>query len=112
MGIRNFPVITLGTDGSDAQTVAGPGSVAIPVLSNGVQPKYLHVRAYNGATVADWISVTPDVAANNGALATGFLLSSFYGHEIILNVFGYDFIGYDEIGAAGSSIQLTPLADY
>lgn len=112
MGIRNFDVISIGTDGSTVQTVAAPGSVAIPTMLGGVLPKYLHIKAILGATVADYISVTPDIAANNGAFATGFVLSSFYGDEIILNVHGYDFIGYAEVGAAGSSLQLTPLEDF
>lgn len=112
MSINNFHVISIGTDGSTVQAVAAPGSVAIPDMLKGNAPKFLHIRAFGGATVADYISVTPDIAANNGAFATGFILSSFTNDEIILNVHGYGFIGYAEVGAAGSSIQMTPLEDF
>ena len=114
MGIRNFPVITIGTDTSLVQAVATAGNVAIPNTEGGSGPKYLHIKAYgpSTATLDDQITVTPDVAANNGAFATGFLLFPSRGDEIILNVHGYTHIGFDEVGAATSSIKLTPLEDY
>ena len=117
MGIRNFPVITIQTDGSVVEVCAAAGSVAIPTLVNTGQPKFLHIRAFNDAAAAlldDFISVTPDIAANSGAFATGFVLSTYYCQEIILNVHGYDFIGYDISSGSPvtSSIQMTPLADF
>lgn len=116
MGIRNFPVITIGTD--TATTVGGiaaAGNVAIPNTQGGSGPKYLHIKAFDNTAapaIDTFISVTPDIAANNGAFATGFILSAYYFDEIILNVHGCTHIGYDKIGTNSPDLQLTPLEDY
>lgn len=114
MGIRNFPVITLGTDTGVVEAVAAAGNVAIPNTQGGGGPKYLHIKAYgpSTATADEQITVTPDIAANNGAFATGYLLYPHLGDEVILNVHGCTHIGYDEVGDASCSIKLTPLEDY
>ncbi len=112
MGIRNFPVITVGTDTSTHQSVSGAGAVSIPNLQSGENPKFLRIKAYGGDAVEDFVSVTPDIAANSGVFATGMVLSLFYGDVVILNVHGYSHIGFDIQGTGGGTIDLAPLEDF
>jgi hypothetical protein len=113
MGIRNFPVITIGTDTSlTVANISASGSVAIPTTHGGVGPKYLYIHSYGGTDNTAYISFTPDVAANTGTFATGFVMWAFEkGETIILNVHGYSHIGYDFLGT-NPDFQLTPLEDY
>lgn len=112
MGIRNFPVISIGSETASQQLlVAAPGNIAIPTMKNGSLPKFLHCSAHTGAS-SNVITVSPETAATDGDNTTGFPLAVLGNNSVILNVHGFSFIGFDEIGDGTSTLQLYPLEDF
>ncbi len=110
MGIRNFPVVSIGTvTGSRTDNVAAaPGVVSIPVMQNGDAPKFLMCKVTGGSTPG-FISICPTTGAN-GALATGLPMVTGQPH-IIFNVHGFTSIG-TEGSAADMELHLYPLEDF
>jgi hypothetical protein len=81
-------------------------------MSNGALPKFLSLTVVDGA-VGDWIVVSPQVAATNGAVATGFAMTTTgNSSSIILNVHGFSFIGYEDGAGAVCLLRLYPLEDF
>jgi hypothetical protein len=112
MSIDNFHVISIGTDQGDQElTISAPGWIAIPTMSSGIAPKFLHISIHSG-TVTNVITVTPDIDENNGSNLTGFALCQNGFAAVILNVHGFSHIGFDEIGDGTSGLQLYPLEDF
>ena len=112
MGIRNFPYITIGVQqGTTTAAIAAAGNAAIPPMTNGTLPKFLALTVVDGA-VGDWIVVSPQVAATNGTLATGFAMNAVVDNTIILNVHGFSHIGYEDGVGAVCLLNLYPLEDF
>ena len=116
MGNRNFPVISIATDGSTTTAVlTGAGTHAIPTMSNGEPPKFLHIKVTTDDTVvqADRITINPQVGTAAAMNVPSFILSAFWAQEIILNVHGFDRIARATIGTVGiMQLTFTPLEDY
>jgi hypothetical protein len=110
MGIRNFPVISLGFNGGTLVSPAGatPGVEPIPTMMSGVAPKYVAITVTGGAAAA-FVVVTPSTGAN-GAIATGYPIITG-SKPLILNVHGYSDIGY-EASAASMTLRIHPLEDF
>jgi hypothetical protein len=112
MGIRNFPLISIGVEqGVTTAAIAAPGNIAIPTMTNGDSPKFLALTVVDGVA-GDWIVVSPQVAATNGVLATGFAMNAISGNTIILNVHGFSHIGFEDGAGVVCQLNLYPLEDF
>jgi hypothetical protein len=113
VGIRNFPVITLGVQrGVTTGVIAAAGNIAIPTMSNSALPKYLALTLVDGA-IGDWVVISPQPTAINGVAATGFAMNAQLGNQtLILNVHGFGFIGFEDVVGALCKLNLYPLEDF
>jgi len=111
---QNFPYITVGVNNSLTQaTINTSGSDAIPTMTNGTKPKYLHIKCFAG-DAGDTYTVSPRHGAVAGDDTKGFPLSMRGVSEVILNVTGYSHIGWDFVtGSVGNGhLMYTPLEDF
>lgn len=110
MGIRNFPVVSIGpTQGSRTDNVVASGAaVSIPTMTSGIAPKYLMCKV-SGGSVGGYISISP-TDGSVGTLAGGLPL--FTGEPgIIFAVHGFTSIGTFG-SAADMELHLYPLEDF
>lgn len=112
MGKRDFEYISIGVEqGVTTGVIAAAGNIAIPTMSNGSLPKFLALVLVDGA-LGDWIVISPQVAATNGALATGFAMNAVVNNRLILNVHGFSHIGFEDGVGAVCLLNLYPLEDF
>jgi hypothetical protein len=111
MGVKNFPVFSIGTVTAVQHAVTGAGSEAIPTTEGGGTPKYLMVHAYGG-TQTNVVLVGASVGTGvNVTLGNGFPLPVRNHGRVVLNVVGMTHIMVNVLGAADSFVQLVPLED-
>ena len=112
MGKYNFDFVrTEPNQGSQQATIVAPGNLAIPPLDSTLLPKFL-LCVVSGGTAGAAVAISPQVAATNGAVATGIPLVIGGNSSIILNVMGYSHIGFEDIQGATCNLNLIPLSDF
>lgn len=110
MGIRNFPVISIGSANA-VHKAATSGAVALPRLASNEKAKFLYIAAVGG-TATNVVVVALLESAGGIALDEGFPLNVNGSNDIILYALGFNFVAYNNIGAGDSHIYFYPLEDF
>jgi hypothetical protein len=111
MGLRDFPVLSIGENQGSVLAATTSTFAAIPTMSNGKLPKFLYILAHGGSG-GTRVTVSPSNASSGGSQDLGFVLDCLWPTAIILNVHGYSVIRSARRGGLTSFIRMYPLEDF
>lgn len=117
MGIRNFPVISIGENRGARSVVAAAGQINLSAIttSGGSTPKYVYC-AVSGGTAGNIIVISPEYTGGSigGAeIDNAWPLSLDDADWIILNVHGFFRISFNTyVGDGTSFLHCIPLEDF
>ena len=111
MGIRNFPVITMGENTGQVTVVNSSSFKVLPTMSNGDLPKYVYVGCAGG-TQTNICFFSPCHGSQSGNTDNLWAFTPGSGIGQVFKVLGHDRWSRSHTGDGTSSLYIIPLEDF